>query len=138
VVYTLFQLVKDRTDVLSAAFTCGPIPGGIFIEANLKPDILNTICHIPGIMKRGGKPIVKFIPIEDHIGLIRLPKDMELRFTVGQWVQVTKGIYKGDLGYVKGLKPWGGVQLLLVPRIKLPASSLQQKQGKQPRTTPPP
>jgi hypothetical protein len=82
VVYTLFKLVKDRTDVLSEAFTCVPIHGGIFVEADLKPDLLNTIRCIPGIMKRGGKPIV--------IGIICLPKDMELRFTVGQWVQVTK------------------------------------------------
>ena len=40
---------------------------------------------------------------------------------VGDWVQVLKGTYKRDIGYVAAVENWGGVSLLLVPH--LPASS---------------
>lgn len=137
-VYTLFQLVKDRTDILSAAFTRGPIRECIFIEADLNSDLLNFMRCMPGIVKKSGNPIVKVVPLEDRIGTIRLPKDLELSFTVGQWVQVTRGTHKGDLGYVRDLKAWGGVQLLLVPRLRLPSSLSSKKKGKRPRAIPPP
>ena len=38
---------------------------------------------------------------------------------VGKWVQVWKGIYKGDLGYATSTKG-GEVQLLLIPHLSQP------------------
>lgn len=130
--------MKNKTGVLSTAFTRGPIRGCIFIEADMTSELANLIYCTPGIMKRGGKPIIKFVPIEDRIKTITLPKDLELRFTVGQWIQVTKGTYKGDIGYVKELKAWGGVQLILVPRLRLPVATSTKIQGKRQRTVSPP
>jgi transcription antitermination factor NusG len=121
-----------------AAFTRGPIRGHIYIEANMSTNILNLLRLTPGIMKRCGEPIVKLIPIEDRTAIICLPADQDLKFVVGQWVQVTKGIYKGDIGYIREIKAWGGVQLLLVPRIQLQVTSLTNKQGKRRRTNPAP
>jgi transcription elongation factor len=37
----------------------------------------------------------------------------------GRWVQVRKGTYKGDVGVVVAVEAWG-VDILLVPRLKLP------------------
>jgi len=49
-------------------------------------------------------------------------------------------MYKGDLGYIKELLPWGGVCLLMVPRLPPPdrSSKKKKKKGKQPHTTAPP
>jgi hypothetical protein len=41
---------------------------------------------------------------------------------VGKWAQVNKGLYKGDVGLVVEVQPWG-VELLLIPRLKPPTSS---------------
>jgi hypothetical protein len=45
-------------------------------------------------------------------------------------------MYKGDVGYINDLLSWGGVRLLMVPRIRL--LDLMPKGAKRPRTTPPP
>ena len=39
----------------------------------------------------------------------------------GQWIQVRYGAYKGDVGFVTGVETWG-VQVLVVPRLKIPTS----------------
>jgi hypothetical protein len=88
-------------------------------------------------MRTGGNAITKFIPPSERMRALRLPKDRELRFTVGQWVQVLRGKYKGDLGLVKELFPWGRVCLLMVPRLPPPDRS-SIKKGKRPRSTAPP
>jgi hypothetical protein len=49
---------------------------------------------------------------------------------VGDWVWVLKGTYKGDVGYVAAVENWGGVTLLLVPRLpgpSHPSSSLSKR-----------
>jgi len=47
-------------------------------------------------------------------------------FAVGKWALVFKGVYKGDLGYVSRIEPWGGVTHLLVPHLQ-PSPSLKRK-----------
>ena len=46
-----------------------------------------------------------------------MPPSTELQ--VGEWVQVLKGTYKGDVGYVLSTARLG-LELLLVPRLPLP------------------
>jgi len=84
----------------------------------------------------GGNPIIKFMLPSDCIHVLRLPKDQELRFTIGQWVRVIKGKYKGDLGYVNELLSWGGVCLLMVPHIPC-IWPPDHSPSKQPHSTPP-
>ena len=103
--------------MLSAAYTRTPLRGSIFVEGELKPDLIRFLRRAPGIKKRNGDPITKFLQLEERVATLTLPKERELRFVVGQWVRVKKGTYKGDIGYVKQLMHWGGVQLLLVPRL---------------------
>jgi len=47
-----------------------------------------------------------------------MPSSTELP-QVGNWVQVLKGTYKGDVGYVSSTTS-SGLELLLVPRLSLP------------------
>jgi hypothetical protein len=35
----------------------------------------------------------------------------------GQWIRVRTGVYKGDIGFVKCVEPWGA-QVLVVPHLK--------------------
>jgi transcription antitermination factor NusG len=120
-----------------AAFTRGSDRGYIYIEADFTEDLRNVLRRIPGLIRTQGNPCAKFIPPSDRIHTLRLPKDRELRFTVGQWVRVLKGKYKGDLGHIEKLLPWGGVRLLIVPRLPPPNRS-SIKKGKRPRYTAPP
>ncbi|KAF8240295.1 hypothetical protein L208DRAFT_1233684, partial [Tricholoma matsutake] len=60
---------------------------------------------------------------------------------VGDWVQVLKGTYKGDIGYVAAVENWGGVTLLLVPHLPgpcHPSSSLWKRKCWCLTTTPEP
>ena len=116
-VFTLFQLVGARVDVLTAAYTRGAFHGSVFIEANINADLRRLLHRTPGIMMKHGEPIVEFVPLDERPTTLRLPKGREMRFKVGQWVRVLWGIYKGDLVYVKALQQWGGVRLLLIPSV---------------------
>jgi transcription elongation factor len=123
-----------------AAFTRGSDRGYIYIEGDITNDLRDILRRIPGLVRTEGNPIFKFIPPSNRIRTLHLPKDRELRFTVGQWVQVLKGKYKGDLGYVNELLSWGGVRLLMVPRLPLlpPSYRPSKQERKRPRSTPPP
>ena len=125
-----------------AAFTRGSDRGFIFIEGDFTSDLRNILRRTPGLMRKEGNPIIKFIPPSERIRTLRLPKDRELKFTVGEWVRVLKGKYKGDVGYVDELLSWGGVRLLMVPRLPRvqppDRRGSSSKLGKRPRSTPPP
>ena len=122
-----------------AAFTLSSDRGCIYIEADLTKDLRDVLRRTPGLMRAQGNSIYKFIPPSDRIRALRLPKDKELQFEVGQWVRVLKGMYKGDVGYINQLLPWGGVRLLMVPCIRPPDLSTHKRGNlKRPRFTPPP
>jgi hypothetical protein len=112
----------------------------IYVEGKPNPDVLGTLLHAPGIMTKWTDVIHKFVPPEAREETLHLPKEKELKFAVGQWVRVSqkKDVYKGDLGYIKQLHHWGGVRLLLVPRLRLPVGHEEQKRNKRPRSIPPP
>ena len=55
---------------------------------------------------------------------------------VGHWVRVLKGTYKGDVGCVAAITNFGGVNLLLIPR--LPTPCLDSSLSKRKRSTTPP
>ena len=52
--------------------------------------------------------------------------------SVGDWVTVCHGLYKGDTGYVQGIENWGQITVLLVPR--LPAPPVAGSSGKKKRS----
>ena len=58
-----------------------------------------------------------------------LDMDDERYSSVGDWVTVRRGLYKGDVGYIRSVENWGQVTLLLVPRLPPPpgVGSLSRK-----------
>jgi hypothetical protein len=49
-----------------------------------------------------------------------LDMDDERYISVGDWVTVRRGLYKGDVGYVRSAENGGQITLLLVPRLPSP------------------
>ena len=88
----------------------------------------NNLTHLlmctPGIIHtQQTGPICQPIDFEDWAKMLRM-QDLTSTLEVGQWVQVCKGTYKGDIGVVECMENWGGVYLLLVSCSKI---SLKRK-----------
>jgi hypothetical protein len=60
------------------------------------------------------------IDIEDWTMLLDMDDDNRYP-SVGDWVTVRRGLYKGDVGYVRFVENWGKVSLLLVPCLPPPS-----------------
>jgi transcription antitermination factor NusG len=109
----------------------------LFIEADVTPDLYRVLRTIPGLKRRNAKPIFTFVPPELRPGALHPPTTGELRFSVDQWVHITRGRYKDDIACVKELEDWGGLQLLLLPRLSPPsATSTIPKRNKRSRSCP--
>ena len=52
--------------------------------------------------------------------MMLLDMDDERYPSVGDWVTVCCGLYKGNVGYVQHIENWGRITLLLVPRLSSP------------------
>ena len=53
---------------------------------------------------------------------------------IGSWVTIKKGIYHGDAGFVLGVKSWGGVSVLLIPRLPLYPDDVKASKRKRAKT----
>ena len=73
----------------------------------------------PGIIRTASGIICHRVDFKDWVGLLTM-RPVETP-KVGKWVQVRKGAYKGDVGYVMSSSDWG-VELLLVPRLVPPTT----------------
>lgn len=85
----------------------------------------------PGVYHRQTGVIRQQINFEDWTKLLTSTDDVK----IGRWVRVRKGKYKGDTGFASSLKPWGGVEILLIPRLPPPplgASGLKRKRANSP------
>jgi len=84
-------------------------------------DHLHRLLNLaPGIIRDQSGLISQCIETSDSLRLLKMQHVSPPE--VGKWVQVRKGIYKGDLGYATSTKG-GEVQLLLIPRLSQPRTS---------------
>ena len=63
------------------------------------------------------RPQEGFEAIDMEEWTMLLDMDDKRHPSVGDWVTVRCGLYKGDVGYIQFVKNWGKVGLLLVPRL---------------------
>ena len=79
------------------------------------------LCHLvkraPGVVHHQSGIISERVDSNDGLTLLKMQHVSPPE--VGKWVQVRKGIYKGDVGCVTSTRS-GGVELLLIPRILQP------------------
>lgn len=84
-------------------------------------DHLHRLLNLaPGIIRNQSGLISQRIETSDGLRLLKMQHASPPE--VGKWVQVRKGIYKGDLGYVTSTEG-GEVELLLIPRLSQPRAS---------------
>jgi hypothetical protein len=85
----------------------------------------------PGVNRDRCGLVTQHIPVNEGLKLLTMccltdpPK-------AGEWVQVLKGTYKGDVGHVLSTAS-GRAQLLLVPRLSPPDESGSKRKRSQPR-----
>lgn len=102
---------------LRSAFTRGSIRGSIYLECQMNKNLLDLLAKTSGIIRTTqGIFSNKIDPTEYH-DLLSM-KTIKLNIDIGTWVQIKKGIYKGDVGRVTKTHPWG-VDIYLVPRIPI-------------------
>jgi hypothetical protein len=88
----------------------------------------------PGVSSRSGLRI-EGIDMEDWTTMLTI-RDADSDAAVGRWVRLCKGAYKADVGYVLKQENWGGVTVLLVPRLP-PASEASHKRKRSSSSFPP-
>jgi transcription antitermination factor NusG len=116
---------------LRSAFTRGSIHGYVYLEATMNPKLVNLLKRIPGIRRESRRLQWDSIPQEDWEALLMMPTPV-----VGEWVNISRGKYKGDLAYVSSLEDRQGVDLLLIPRLaygdKRPPSTKRKRDAYRP------
>ena len=84
----------------------------------------------PGIIRKQSGVVRQMIDPSDWVRLLTMQDPMTV-VNVDQWIQVHKGKYKGDLGFVTHVEAWG-TRVLVVPHLKTPtpqaATPLKRKQ----------
>jgi len=132
-VFSLLQRVDERYRIRSA-FMRGSIRGWVYLEAHMDNNIIQLLQHTPGIILTQQGVVRDGVDFLDWTKLLMLTTPTKI-IKPKQWVQVRKGIYKGDIGFVIRIDSWG-VEVLLIPRlqsssVKL-ATSLKRKRTKVP------
>jgi transcription antitermination factor NusG len=93
----------------------------------MNPHLRRYLKLAPGVKTRNSEPIITFVNPQDRPSTLRIPMTRELQFSVGQWVKISRGTYTNDIGCIKKLKEWGGVQVLLVPRLSPSSSKINKR-----------
>jgi transcription elongation factor len=136
-VFFILQVVMPEHE-LRSIFTRGSIRGWVYVEATMNNQLLHLLKRAPGVVRLKTGIIQHQIDFKDWVKMLTM-KDEKKDVAIGQWVRVCKGTYKGDVGYVDSIENWGGVSLLLVPRLPLPRGpdSLQSKRKRSTTRTEP-
>jgi transcription elongation factor len=132
IVFLLLQMAYPRHEIRSA-FANGSARGWVYVEATMNNHLRRLLRLTPGILCNHCGICSQHIPFNEGLALLkmcRLKDPPEL----GKWVQVRRGTYKGDVGYVLSVAA-SEVHLLLIPRLAPDASHSKRKRS-QPRITP--
>ena len=81
----------------------------------MNKDLLHLLTKTPGVIRTAQGIYSKKIDPKEYHDLLRM-KTIKLDIAIDSWVQIKKGIYKGDVGRVRATHAWG-VDVYLVPRI---------------------
>ncbi len=82
----------------------------------MNEQLCNLLKITPGVVRFD----CQMITHRDGMKLLEMRQFLQLDY-IGKWVQVCKGVHKGDVGYVLSAESWG-VCILLIPRLPPPLS----------------
>ena len=128
VIFFILQMVYPRHETRSA-FTSGSVRGWVYLEATMNSHLQRLLRLTPGIIHDCCGICLQHIPLNEGLELLKMhPQDPP---ELGKWVQVQRGAYKGDIGYVLSVAA-SEVHLLLIPRLA-PDTSRSKRKRSQPR-----
>ncbi|PPQ87201.1 hypothetical protein CVT25_014756 [Psilocybe cyanescens] len=113
-VMSLLHTARDHHQ-LRSAFTRVSIRGHIYLECTMNQEIIKLLMKTPGVICTRHGIGCKLIQRDESLNILRM-LDVKRDVLLEQWVRITKGVYKGDIGRVESTNAWG-VSLLLVPHI---------------------
>jgi hypothetical protein len=124
----LLQIASSEHQIRSA-FTRGSLRGSIYVEGILDANMVSLLNLTPGIIRNRSGVVCQLIDPSDWVKLLTMQDPVSV-VKGGQWIRIRNGVYKGDLGFVTCVEPWGA-QVLVVPRLKTPTpqadTSLKRK-----------
>jgi len=114
-IFFLLQMASSQHQ-LRSAFMHSSIHGWIYLETLMNEDLNCLLKCTPGIVQQQNGVIQEQVDFGDWTKMLTMV-DSQTSIGVGKWARVCRGLYKGDIGYVSAVENWGGVSLLLVPRL---------------------
>lgn len=114
-IFSLLQRVDERYRVRSA-FMRGSIRGWVYLEAHMDANVIQLLGHTPGIILSRQGVVRHLIDFMDWTKLLKMTT-LSVTVKPKQWVQVCRGMYRGDIGFVISVDTWG-VEVLLIPRLQ--------------------
>ena len=91
----------------------------------MNPALIRLLKWTPGIIRTRQDLVRGEIDPSEFTRLLTMT-DHTCNLKEGEWAQVHKGLYKGDVGLVVAVENWG-VEVLLLPRLNPPVSSSSLK-----------
>lgn len=91
----------------------------MYIEAQINNKLVKLLKSTPGLVHRFPDVSCSQIDFEDWTKVLTMT-DHSAKPSVDSWVRVHSGLYKGDIGFLMGVETWGGVSVLLIPRLPPP------------------
>jgi Early transcription elongation factor of RNA pol II, NGN section len=134
----VFHLLHTATNPryqLRSAFTRGSIHGHIYLEASMNSSLVDLLKRTPGTRCQNLQ--YTHIPREEWQNLLTI-RDSDATPIIGEWVLISRGLYKGDLAFVSSMQDWQGVSVLLVPRIAYSDDCQPSSKRKKSAIRPPP
>lgn len=110
----LLVSAKPKHEMLSV-FTPANIRGYVYLECNMNQDIQGLLRRSPGVIHSHNEIVRMPIEISDRVKLFNVKTPCS-SFSQGEWIRITRGAYKGDIGLIHSIHNWGA-DVLLVPRI---------------------
>ena len=92
--------------------------GSIYVEGVFDAGMISLLKLTPGIIRKQSGIVRQMIDPSNWVRLLTMQDSMSV-VNAGQWIQVHKGEYKGDLGFVTQVEAWGA-RVLVVPHLKTP------------------
>jgi hypothetical protein len=99
------------------------------MEGVFDAGMLSLLKLTPGIIWKRSGVVHQIVNPSDWVRLLTMQDPMTV-MNASQWIQVHKGPYKGDLGFVTHVKTWGA-RVLVIPHLKtatLQTATLKRKQ----------
>jgi hypothetical protein len=116
--FHLLQTCQPK-DELRSAFTQGQIHSSIYLEATMNCKLISLLKVTHGIVWDLQGISYQGIPEEEWKALLTM-QEAHCQPSVGEWVRILKGSYKGDVAHVSALQEWQGISALLIPHIHNP------------------